>query len=133
MKTLLLISDSKKVFEITNSIVDEKYNLIWYTYKKFEKIQCVKANVIIMYFNENRVKNDNFPLIVRVQNKLGKTVPILALIEKSSIQEIFSIINIGVFDYLDNIENKKKYEKKIEEALRWNWYLEKYTDYERII
>lgn len=127
MKSVLLISDYKSIFEYTNSITDGKYNLIWYTYKKFEETQQIPVNVVIMHFDKKMIKNDNFQLIINIQNKFGKTVPILALVEEGSAQEVFSIINIGVFDYLDNLKFRKKYEKKIEEALRWNWYLEKYS------
>lgn len=43
---------------------------------------------------------------------LGNTIPILALIENGTKQDIFSILKAGVYDYLENVEDLQEYQKK---------------------
>lgn len=50
---------------------------------------------------------------------LGNTIPILALIENGTKQDIFSALKAGVYDYLENVEDLQEYQKKIEETLLW--------------
>lgn len=83
-------------------------------------------DVIIMYFNKKMVEKGTFEFIIRVKGMLGNTIPILALIENGTKQDIFSILKAGVYDYLENVEDLQEYQKKIEEILLWVWYLKKY-------
>ena len=61
-----------------------------------------------------------------MKGKLGHSIPILALIEDVTRQEIFSILKIGVYDYMEITNNPQNYEKKINELFMWSWYLNKY-------
>lgn len=53
--------------------------------------------------------------------------PILAISEGGSIQDIFSILKAGAYDYIETIDNTRKYKKKIENLILWNWYIKKHT------
>ena len=46
--------------------------------------------------------------------------------EGATTQDIFEVLKLGTFDYLDKKELEAMYEKKIEDIIRWKWYLEKY-------
>lgn len=52
--------------------------------------------------------------------------PILAVIENGSMQDIFSVLKIGVYDYIETIDDLEKYQKKIQDIILWDWYLKKY-------
>jgi len=54
------------------------------------------------------------------------SMPILALIEKGTPQDIFLILEAGAYDYMEITDSKQNYEKKIEELILWDWYLKKY-------
>jgi len=43
-------------------------------------------------------------------------------------QDIFSILKIGVYDYIETIDDLEKYQKKIQDIILWDWYLKKYKD-----
>ena len=57
---------------------------------------------------------------------MGQLVPILAVIEEGSTQDIFSVLEAGTFDYIEVTDTSQKYAKKIEELFLWGWYLRKY-------
>ena len=126
METILLFSNRKKVFEVTDKILKDRYKLIWCIYELLEKNQYPYADVVIMHFDEEMLKNRTFELIVKVKGKLGHTVPILVLIESGTLEDIYSILEDGAFDYMESIEDQQKYRKKIEDIISWNWYLKKY-------
>ena len=54
---------------------------------------------------------------------MGHLTPILAISEGGSIQDIFSILKAGAYDYIETIDNTRKYKKKIENLILWNWYI----------
>lgn len=103
-----------------------KYKLRWCTYDWLNDDKHFNPDVIIMYFNKKMVEKGTFEFIIRVKGMLGNTIPILALIENGTKQDIFSILKAGVYDYLENVEDLQEYQKKIEEILLWVWYLKKY-------
>ena len=126
METVLLFSNRKNVFDVTDRIIKGRYKLIWCIYELLEKNQYPYADVVIMHFDEEMLKSGTFELIVKVKGKLGHTVPILALIESGPPQDIFSILEAGAFDYIETVGDQQKYRKKIEDIISWNWYLKKY-------
>ena len=107
MTEVLLFSNDEKIFNLTNSVIDGRYKLTWCTYKEM-------------------VKKGTFKTIVQVKGRLGQKIPILTLMEEGTPQNIFSTLMAGAYDYLEIVKNSKEYKKKIEDAIRWNWYLGKY-------
>ena len=84
------------------------------------------ADVVIMHFDEEKIKKDIFQPIIKVKGRLGHSTPILAVIENGSMQDIFSVLKIGVYDYIETTDNLEKYQKKIQDIILWEWYLKKY-------
>ena len=126
MKKILLFSDHREIFKTTSKITKGKYKVRWCTYDWLNDDKHFNPDVIIMYFNKKMVEKGTFEFIIRVKGMLGNTIPILALIENGTKQDIFSILKAGVYDYLENVEDLQEYQKKIEEILLWVWYLKKY-------
>ena len=113
MTEVLLFSNDEKIFNLTNSVIDGRYKLTWCTYKSLEKKTYPYPDIVIMYFDKEMVKKGTFKTIVQVKGRLGQNIPILTLMA-------------GAYDYLEIVKNSKEYKKKIEDAIRWNWYLGKY-------
>ena len=123
MEKVLLLSNSKKVFEVTNTITSGKYKLSWCTYDSLKENQNPHSDIIIMHFDRKMTKDGTFESIIKVKGRLGHAIPILALIEEGDPQDIFSILNAGAYDYLEKTDDMQKYKKKIDELALWNWYL----------
>ena len=126
MTEVLLFSNDEKIFNLTNSVIDGRYKLTWCTYKSLEKKTYPYPDIVIMYFDKEMVKKGTFKTIVQVKGRLGQKIPILTLMEEGTPQNIFSTLMAGAYDYLEIVKNSKEYKKKIEDAIRWNWYLGKY-------
>ena len=99
MKKILLFSDHREIFKTTSKITKGKYKLRWCTYDWLNYDKHFNPDVIIMYFNKKMVEKGTFEFIIRVKGMLGNTIPILALIENGTKQDIFSILKAGVYDY----------------------------------
>ena len=128
MMEVLLFSNDEKIFNLTNSVIDGRYKLTWCTYKYLEKKTCPYPypDIVIMHFDKEMVKKGTFKTIIQGKGRLGQRIPILALMEEGTPQNIFSTLIAGAYDYLEIVKNSKEYKKKIEDAIRWNWYLGKY-------
>lgn len=127
---ILLFSDDRKVFEVTNSITKEWAELIWYKYDKLERKQYPLSDIVIIHFDKTKILKGTFLPIIRVKSRMGSSIPILAIINGTA-QEIFSVLKAGVYDYITTIENVQEYKKKIEDVVRWDWYQKKYGVKER--
>ncbi len=123
MEEVLLFSNSQEVFKVTNSATEGKYRLVWRTYDLLKEEQYPYPDIIIMHFDKAMTSGGAFVPIVKVKGKFGQKIPILALIEGGTPQDILSILNVGVYDYLEKTDNLQKYRKKIDELSLWNWYL----------
>ena len=126
MMEVLLFSNDEKIFNLTNSVIDGRYKLTWCAIEMCNLILDKKADMVIMHFDKEMVKKGTFKTIVQVKGRLGQRIPILALMEEGTPQNIFSTLIAGAYDYLEIVKNSKEYKKKIEDAIRWNWYLGKY-------
>lgn len=126
MNRLLLFSDDEKQFSITSQILKDKCKLTWCTYHSLERNEYPPADVVVMHFNKEKMITGTFDSILRVKGKLGHSTPILAIIEGGSIQAIFSVLKIGVYDYIESTDNMQKYQKKLEDILLWSWYMKQY-------
>lgn len=127
---ILLFSDDRKVFEVTNSITKEWAELIWCKYDKLERKQYPLSDIVIIHFDKTKILKGTFLPIIRVKSRMGSSIPILAIINGTA-QEIFSVLKAGVYDYITTIENVQEYKKKIEDVVRWDWYQKKYGIKER--
>lgn len=99
---------------------------IWGNYQCLETNGYPFADVVIMHFDEDKIRKDILQPIIKVKGRLGHLTPILAVIENGSMQDIFSVLKIGVYDYIETIDDLEKYQKKIQDIILWDWYLKKY-------
>lgn len=123
MEDVLLFSNSQEVFKVTNSATAGKYRLVCRTYDLLKENQYPHSDIIIMHFDKEMTRDGAFEYILKVKGRFGQETPILALIEEGTPQDILSILNVGVYDYLEKTDDLQKYKKKIDELSLWNWYL----------
>lgn len=126
MNRILLISDNEDVFRITQDVTQEKHKLIWCKYNYEENKQYPDADIVIMYFDTNMLQQETSETVIKAKARMRHSMPILALVEKGTPQDIFLILEAGAYDYMKITDNKQNYEKKIEELILWDWYLKKY-------
>lgn len=127
-----MISERKEVYETTKRIVTRKHSLIWYPYNILNEGMFPETDVVIVDFGKHIDDIDSFKVIIKIKGKLGHMIPILALIEKGSPQDIFTILRFGAYDYWEYSPNISEYCKKIDELILWGWYLERHKDCEDI-
>ena len=120
---ILLFSDRKKVFEITNNITNGWSELIWYKNIDLKRKQYPIADIVIIDFEKNM--EEKFLSIIKAKSKVGDFVSVLAIINGTP-QEIFSVLKAGAYDYITTIGDIEAYRNKIEDIIRWNWYRKKY-------
>ena len=120
---ILLFSDRKKVFEITNNITKGWSELIWYKNTDLERKQYPIADIVIIDFDKNA--EEKFLSIIKAKSKIENFVSVLAIINGTP-QEIFSVLKSGAYDYITTTEDIEAYRNKIEDIIRWNWYRKKY-------
>ncbi len=126
MEKVLLFSDEQKIFEVTNKVLKEEYEFVWCTYAGLNENRYTKADIVIMHFDEQMTKEGTFWQIVKVKGRLGHSIPILAIIEGGTPQDIYAALKAGAYDYLETVENVREYKKKIKDIFLWSWYIKKY-------
>lgn len=123
---ILLFSDDEKLYNSTERIIGKKHQLKWCTYQQLENNRYPTADVVIFHFTKEIIERERaFAAIIKIKGSLGHLTPILAISEGGSIQDIFSILKAGAYDYIETIDNTRKYKKKIENLILWNWYIKK--------
>ena len=128
MEKILLFSVNKKIIENTKRIIEGKYELLCNSYNQLNGKEYQYIDAVIMHFAHNIIKKNLFELIIKVKVKLGTSMPILAIMENESPQDIFSILQLGVYDYIESTDNLLEYQKKIKALILWRWYLKKYEN-----
>ena len=71
---ILLFSDRKKVFEITNNIIKDWSELIWYKYTDWERKKYPLADIVIIDFDKTYKVNES-DLLLKKFNIYKKRVP----------------------------------------------------------
>lgn len=126
MENILLLCDDQWMYENIQGIVGKKYNLKWCPYELLREYKYRNVDAVIMFFDHKMVHLGLFEPIIQVKGKYGHSIPILGIIESGTEQDIFSVLNMGVYDYIDLSSGFADYQDKIDDLLRWNWYLKKY-------
>ena len=124
---ILLFSDDEKLYNITERIIGKKHQLKWCTYQQLESNRYPTADVVIFHFTKEIIEREGtFAAIIKIKGSLGHLTPILAISEGGSIQDIFSILKAGAYDYIETIDNTENIRKKRNKNLiLWNWYIKK--------
>ena len=123
---ILLFSDSRRAFEKTNEIIQSKFELMWYKYDDLQKGQYPLADVVIIHFDKDRIQDATMP-IIRIKGRLGTHVSILVIMNGTP-QEIYSVLKVGAYDYITNIDDMQESKQKLEDIVLWNRY-QRYIDF----
>lgn len=124
---ILLISDNKKLFNLTRNSIDSEHELIWENYASITSNKYLCSDVVILHFTQIMLEKGILISLVKMKIKLGALVPILAVVEGGTPQQLFSILKVGAYDYVDILSKEQDiYKEKISNIIMWKWYLEKY-------
>ena len=61
------------------------------------------------------------------RSRLGTHVSILVIMNGTP-QEIYSVLKVGAYDYITNIDDMQEYKQKLEDIVLWNRY-QRYIDF----
>ena len=123
---ILLFSDSRRAFEKTNEIIQSKFELMWYKYDDLQKGQYPLADVVIIHIDKDWIQDASL-LIIWITGRLGTHVSILVIMNGTP-QEIYSVLKVGAYDYITNIDDMQEYKQKLEDIVLWNRY-QRYIDF----
>ena len=84
------------------------------------------ADVVIIHFDKDRIQDAIMP-IIRIKGRLGTHVSILVIMNGTP-QEIYSVLKVGAYDYITNIDDIQEYKQKLEDIVLWNRY-QRYVDF----
>ena len=123
---ILLLTDSIDTVEVTERIVKGWAEVKWCKYIELKKWECSRPNIVILECNEITILEGIFLSIIKIRGKIGERIPILVIMD-GTVQDIFSALKAGAYDYITSMEDKQEYKQKIKDMVLWNWY-QKYID-----
>mgnify|MGYP005784151675 FL=1 len=124
---ILLISDNKELFNLTRKSINSEHELIWENYASITSNKYLYSDVVILHFTQIMLEKGILNSLVKMKTKLGALVPILAVVEGGTPQQLFSVLKVGAYDYVDILcKEQDIYREKISNIIMWKWYLEKY-------
>lgn len=121
---VLLISDLDAIVEQTKKMIHGEEPVKRYFFSKicdieFEKEESV--SLVIVVFDKAKVNNREYQGIITLT--YNKSIPVLALVEGGTPQDILEILSLGAWDYLVYPVTDECYADKLESMKRWKWYL----------
>lgn len=75
---------------------------------------------VVLDMDIKQIKKADYRLFIRIKSM--RSVPILVLMDQSSVSDILNVLKMGVTDYLERTKIEQRYQDKIEEMFRWYWY-----------
>lgn len=119
---ILLISEDDIVYQQTKRVLDEQAKLTVISFEEIkEKLYIhIPYDILIIDFNQTKVTEREFKTILDI--KCRSKIPILALMEKSSISDQFEVLSMGALDFLKRPVKDEVYAKKINQLYKWKWY-----------
>lgn len=119
---ILLVHDDKFMVGQTQRIIGE-HNLILCEYCNLENMTEEMIDIVIMDFDSKRISERRYMPILFAKYKWDS--PILAIFEDKSTENHLAILSMGVLEYLERPVTDEDYKEKIEEMIRWKWFLKK--------
>ena len=86
---------------------------------------CKKGNILWQMLSLY-IQDATIP-IIRIKGRLGTHVSILVIMNGTP-QEIYSVLKVGAYDYITNIDDMQEYKQKLEDIVLWNRY-QRYVDF----
>lgn len=126
MNILFLYDDEAMVGQTQRAV--GKHNLSLCKYCNIETMTQEVIDFAIMDFNSKRISEKKYIPILTVKSRWGS--PILAILEDKNIENHLAILSMGIFEYLERPVTDTDYKRKIEEMVRWVWFLKKQKLYD---
>lgn len=117
---ILLVSENDSVRYQTDRILDDKESLEVLSFKELYNKTQWDYDVLIIDFDKIKVNNRDFTAILELKCK-GR-IPILALLEESSVLDQFEVLALGAVDYLELPVVDEIYKSKLQDLYKWKWY-----------
>lgn len=117
---ILLVSENDSVRYQTDRILDDKEGLEVLSFKELYNKTQWDYDVLIIDFDKIKVNNRDFTAILELKCK-GR-IPILALLEESSVLDQFEVLALGAVDYLELPVVDEIYKSKLQDLYKWRWY-----------
>lgn len=117
---ILLVSENDSVRYQTDRILDDKESLEVLSFKELYNKTRWDYDVLIIDFDKIKVNNRDFTAILELKCK-GR-IPILALLEESSVLDQFEVLALGAVDYLELPVVDEIYKSKLQDLYKWRWY-----------
>ena len=115
-----MISDSLAVYQQTKRSMESQNELQVLSFDAFKIQETVVCDILVIYFDYIMVTAKEFKTILDAKCK--SKVPILALLEQSSISDQFEVLAAGALDYLERPVTDELYAQKLREMYKWKWY-----------
>lgn len=116
----MLISENEKICNQTTRILDKEDSLDEMRFHELNSRIFWDYDILVIHFDKAKVSNKEFKTILDLNCK-GK-VPILALLEESSVLDQLEVLALGAVDYLELPVSDESYKKKIQELYKWKWF-----------
>ena len=117
---IVLISENEKIRNQTTRILDKEDSLDEMRFHELNSRIFWDYDILVIHFDKAKVSNKEFKTILDLNCK-GK-VPILALLEESSVLDQFEVLALGAVDYLELPVSDENYKKKVQELYKWKWF-----------
>ena len=116
----MLVSENDSVRYQTDRILDDKESLEVLSFKELYNKTQWDYDVLIIDFDKIKVNNRDFTAVLELKCK-GR-IPILALLEESSVLDQFEVLALGAVDYLELPVEDEIYKSKLQDLYKWRWY-----------
>lgn len=117
---ILLISEDDIVYQQTKRVLDEQAKLTVISFEEIKEKLYIPYDILIIDFNQTKVTEREFKTILDLKCK--SKIPILALMEKSSVSDQFEVLFMGALDFLERPVKDEVYAQKLNQLYKWKWY-----------
>lgn len=117
---VLLVSEDRKVQNQTIKVLSNQGCLEVVSFNELNDKTCWDYDVIIIDFDKLKVSNKDFDAILKL--KCEGSIPILALLEDSSVLDQFEVLALGAVDYLELPVSNDIYMRKLQNLYKWKWF-----------
>jgi len=117
---VLLISNTLDIYYQTQKVMGNQNELQMLSFEAFKDVETIECDILVINFECAMVTTKEFKIILEAKCK--SNVPILALLESSSISDQFEVLSVGALDYLECPVADEVYEQKLNEMSTWKWY-----------
>ena len=115
-----LVSENDSIRNQTARILNTQDFLEVLSFKGLNGKTYWDYDILIIDFDKLKVNNRDFSTILELKCK-GK-IPILALLEESSVLDQFEVLALGAVDYLELPVEDNVYKGKLHALYKWKWY-----------